>query len=241
MTPAAALLLSLADDHAPGATLAELLTRRASADLGVDWVAITAFGDDGYLGPAGISNAAAQLLEDTQMTTGEGPCHDAYADGRIVQQPDLEATGHARWPAFTATVVGLGARAAFAFPLQIGSIRLGTLDLYRGSPGPLSDEVLSRALVFADAALLVLMHLHDEVSDPEALASRAADVLVARPEVHQATGMVSVQAQVTLRDALMMLRAHAFAEDIPLWEVARRVLHHEVRFPASDVPRHDRS
>lgn len=42
MTPAAALLLSLADDHPVDASLTSLLCRRGGATLGVDGTALTA-------------------------------------------------------------------------------------------------------------------------------------------------------------------------------------------------------
>ncbi len=44
------------------------------------------------------------------------------------------------------------------------------------------------------------------------------------PEIHLATGMISVRAGVELSEALAMLRAHAFASDQPLSEVALEVV-----------------
>jgi AmiR/NasT family two-component response regulator len=51
-----------------------------------------------------------------------------------------------------------------------------------------------------------------------------------RAEVHQATGVVSVQARVRLAEALVLLRARAFADDRPLGELARDVLAGTVDF-----------
>ena len=47
---------------------------------------------------------------------------------------------------------GSGATAVFSFPLQIGAIRLGSLDCYRDAPGPFAAPAISDALVLADMA-----------------------------------------------------------------------------------------
>ncbi len=45
-----------------------------------------------------------------------------------------------------------------------------------------------------------------------------------RAEIHQATGFLSVKASVGMTEALLLLRAHAFAADRSLLDVARDVL-----------------
>jgi AmiR/NasT family two-component response regulator len=55
-------------------------------------------------------------------------------------------------------------------------------------------------------------------------------VLDDRAEVHQATGVVSVQAAVGLAEALVLLRARAFADPQPLGDLARKVLAGTVDF-----------
>ena len=49
--------------------------------------------------------------------------------------------------------------------------------------------------------------------------------------VHQASGMVSAQLEVTLAQALVQLRAHAFGNDRSLLEVAEDVVARRLRFP----------
>ena len=53
---------------------------------------------------------------------------------------DLARPSADRWPAFAGPVLDAGARAVFGFPLQVGTVRLGALNLYRDRPGPLSDN-----------------------------------------------------------------------------------------------------
>jgi AmiR/NasT family two-component response regulator len=117
----------------------------------------------------------------------------------------------------------------FAFPLRVGAIRVGVLDLYRDRAGPLSTDELAEALSFADAATLLL--LHEQASTA---ASSAVPVLDDRAEVHQATGVVSVQAAVGLAEALVLLRARAYADERPLGDLARDVLTGTVSFRNND-------
>jgi AmiR/NasT family two-component response regulator len=59
-------------------------------------------------------------------------------------------------------------------------------------------------------------------------------VLDDRAEVHQATGVVSVQAAVGLAEALVLLRARAYADERPLGDLARDVLTGTVSFRNND-------
>jgi GAF domain len=173
---------------------------------------------DGPSATIAVSGSQVALVEELQFTLGEGPSVDAVRAGRPVLQPDLARSGPARWPAFCAAALDAGVRAAFALPLLVGTVRLGSLDLYRERPGGLSDAELAEALSFADVATAVLLHLREEGG-----AGRVA-MVEDRAEVHQATGMVSVQAGVPLGQALVLLRARAYAADRPVATVARDVL-----------------
>jgi hypothetical protein len=181
--------------------------------------------DDGPAGIVAATDGAARELEELQFTLGEGPCVDASGTGRPVLQPDLAATAPLRWPAFAGGALEAGVRAVFAFPLRVGAIRVGVLDLYRDRAGPLSTDELTEALSYADAATLVL--LDAQAGSPVLV---PVSVLDDRAEVHQATGVVSVQAAVGLAEALLLLRARAFADPQPLGDLAREVLAGTVDF-----------
>ena len=77
------------------------------------------------------TDGVAAYLDDLQYTLGEGPSIDAHHLDRVVAEPELEAPEVDRWPALTPSALGAGARAVFAFPIRIGAMRLGCLNLYR--------------------------------------------------------------------------------------------------------------
>jgi GAF domain-containing protein len=209
----------------------ELLCRRlvdaCAEELPVTGVGIVLMTDSGPAGVVAVTDGPAATMEELQFTLGEGPCVDSSRTGRPVLQPDLALTGPARWPGFSAGALEAGICAIFALPLRVGGIRLGVLDLYRDEPGPLGEKDLMEALHYADAATSVLLHLQS-LAQVDGLG--ALPVLEDRAEVHQATGVVSVQAGVALPHALALLRARAFAEERPVLELARAVLRHEVSF-----------
>jgi hypothetical protein len=53
----------------------------------------------------------------------------------VVAEPDLADPVTRRWLAFTPPALQAGARAVFGFPLRVGTVRLGALNLYRDCPG----------------------------------------------------------------------------------------------------------
>jgi hypothetical protein len=111
----------------------------------------------------------------------------------------------------------------FSLPIRAGGVRLGVLDLYRGRSGPLTGEQLADALIFADIVLvLALDRLGGITPHPEEFVDGAFSDR--RAVVHQATGMVSVQLDVTVTEALARLRARAYAHDRRLAEVAADVV-----------------
>ena len=202
----------------------------------------------GIAGIVAATGGAAQQLEDLQFTLGEGPCVEASRTGRPVLCSDLLEDGLDRWPAFTPEAKGLGVAAAFTFPVQAGAISIGVLDLYRTSRGPLTDVHVDEAVAFSDAAVAVLLHLHEQggpivgpaanpmtVVDPDPGRDLAGlvDLVDRRACVHQAAGMISVQLGVDIDDALLRLRAHAWARQRPIADVAADVVARRVRFDES--------
>ena len=193
---------------------------------------------------------AAQRMEDLQFELGEGPCVEASRSGLPVLCSDLAADGGGRWPAFSPGAEAAGVAAAFTFPLRVGAISIGVLDLYRGTSGPLSGTAPQLAVAFADAAVAVLLHLqqHDRRTgghenpagngaahrpeEPEGPA--LLDLLARRAVVHQSVGMISVQLGVPLQDALLRLRAHAWSRKRPITDVAADVVARRLRFDHSE-------
>lgn len=187
------------------------------------------------------TDAGSARIEDLQFTLGEGACVDAVQGGTPVIVSDLDEPGDivvGRWPAFLEGAGAAGVRAVFAFPLRVGAITLGALDLYRDRAGDLTAGQLAAALMAADAAALALLYLSTDRRNSFAddAGWRAAHQMqVHQMQVHQATGMVKLQAGVTIEEAFLMLRARAFADGRPVADVAKDVVERRLRFPEEDL------
>lgn len=224
----AQILAGIVDDAAVSASLSNRLVRACTEALPVTGVGLALMTDSGPAGTVAATDGVAVTMEELQYTLGEGPCIDSSRTGRPVLQPDLAASGPGRWPLFAAGALEAGIEAIFAFPLSVGAIRLGVLDLYRDVPGPLTDADLAEALHFADAATAILLHL--QALDAPGSGAGLIGVIEDRAELHQATGVVAVQADVTLAQALVLLRARAFASERPILSLSRDVLTGAVHF-----------
>jgi len=175
------------------------------------------------------TNEISALIERLQYGLGEGPCVDAYNLGRSVLEPDLADPSTPRWLAFAESAIPAGVRAVFGFPLRVGAVRLGALNLYRDHPGPLTDEQHTDALVMADVAAEAVLVLQAN-APPGKLAAELEAAADFQYEVHQASGMIAAQLEVSVGDALIRLRAYAFGNERPLTEVARDVVARRLRF-----------
>jgi len=204
----------------------------------VDVLPITGAGlslitDSGHVGTVAASSPVTARVDELQFTLGEGPCVEAFQLGGPVLEPDLNAATAARWPGFAPAAIKAGVRAAFAFPLQVGAFRLGALNLFRDSEGSLTAEEIADALLLADAATRILLDLEAESATGE-VPAELDDPAMWQVEVHQATGMIMAQLNVRVDEAFVRLRAHAYATDRPLGEVARDVVARRLRLDGED-------
>ncbi|WP_404199137.1 GAF and ANTAR domain-containing protein [Streptomyces tauricus] len=195
--------------------------------LGVDGVAVS-LGTNGTLPELMWSTAGrSALLEDAQFTLGEGPGLDAHRHRTLIVLPDLERGDTHRWPAFLPEAGRLGVRALFCLPLHVGGESLGVLTAQRSEPAPMDSVQMDDAFVLSAAITAALMR-HDSWRDlfagaePQAVWHRAA--------VHQATGIISVQAGVSLTEAMVMLRSHAYRTEEPLLKTADAVVARRLHF-----------
>lgn len=241
-------LASLDRARAPDGTgggLSPAVCAAASTALGVDGLYAVVGTSAGGTVLAFGAQAVSTALEDLQFTLGEGPSLEAATAGIPVLAAELTAAA-GRWPAFTGPALELGVNAVFAFPLRIGAIDLGTLTAYRATAGPLNPGQVTDALALADAVTLTVLHSKSAEGTAAGTGTGTgtglddqpgpgwATPVTYRAEVHQATGMVSVQLGVGLAEALARLRAFAFGRDLLLADVAADVVARRLRFTEED-------
>lgn len=209
------------DLHEVGGHLRRLCAVAAST-LSASGVGLSVLARDGVRAVSTGSDVPSEKLEDLQFLLGEGPCVDALAARRPVLVAELDEAAHRRWPGYTPAARDSGVRAVFAFPLQVGAARLGAMDVFRIVSGTLSAQELRHALLFAEIAVATLLDGQDNA--PEGTVGGLADQVSHSAALFQAQGMVMVQLGVTLTEALTRIRAHTFAENRSLNDVAAEIV-----------------
>jgi hypothetical protein len=193
------------------------------ATLPVTSVGISTLGDP--LGSMTVcaSDAMAERVDEIQLDLGEGPCWQALETRRPVLEADLTATTTATWPVALEELLRAGVGALFSFPMRIGTIPVGAVDLTVGEERTLTRGQVQGAIELSTVAARRVLR--------DALLAAAADGRAdmepgrySRREVHQATGMVAAQLGVSVQDALLVLQAHAYATERTVRDVAADII-----------------
>ncbi|CAM5390054.1 ANTAR domain-containing protein OS=Streptomyces alboniger OX=132473 GN=CP975_27945 PE=4 SV=1 [Streptomyces alboniger] len=195
--------------------------------LGVDGIAVSVTTGDGLSELVWCSGEVSARFEDLQFALGQGPGPEVAASCAPVLEPYVPSLPDDRWPVLLPEMTALGIGAVFGFPLHVGAACLGTLTLQCAAPGPLPDGGMTDAWLVAGALTAALLE-GGPPQDAFAAAEDGSDFY--RAAVHQATGMISVQAAVPLAQALLLLRAHAFRHGRSVVEVADDVVARRLRF-----------
>lgn len=183
--------------------------------------------------PAALSTMCATddfaaYLDELQFDLGEGPGWEALRSRRPVLESDFVIHGSTRWPHFGAALSGSVLRGMYAFPLAVGSLELGAVGLYSTKPMVLSESEIAGATAMAETVSWQV--LRRIVTDEEP----AEDSPYSRREIHQATGMVLAQLDVSAEDAILLLRAHAFSSGRSVKEIANDVVERRLIFEAEE-------
>jgi hypothetical protein len=231
------VVLSQSDRQAFGLAVEELSNAHLNSTdlcspflrvLPVTGVAISTLGAPFGTETVCASDASAARLDELQFDLGEGPCWEALATRSPVLSGDVRHHGNPAWPVFTQTIDETDVGGLFAFPMVVGSLDIGAVELYSRHPRTLTGlEIADATMLVGLAARQVLRRTllsHTMKSDHE------ADEGYSRRVVHQATGMVLAQLNVGASDALLILQGYAFSHTRTVREVADDVVARKLDF-----------
>lgn len=225
-------LLSAVDGRR-GIDAADRLCETCVALFDVDAAAISLVFDGATNGTLGCSDEQARAYDEVQFTVGEGPCLESVALGAPVLVTDLADRTERRWPLYGPALLEMRIRGVYAIPVVVAGEYVGALDLFRALPGQLPAGELAGATLAAELAGIPVLDLLDHdlqaaVAEPGSNAWVELAVL-SRAEVSQATGMLVAQLGIEPADALLRLRAHAYATGRAATDVARDILERRLR------------
>ncbi|MFK4084790.1 GAF and ANTAR domain-containing protein [Kribbella sp. NPDC020789] len=207
----------------PRRQLADRLCDAARGVLGAtgSWIAIQ---DGATRMELSATDERARMLDGLQDVLGEGPCLTAYAGGQLTVT-SVEDQPDERWPEFSRSAwQQVGPMTIQAVPMRPGGHGFGVLAAYFTS-GRRPSQSGETAQFVANAIGAALLRDPRLTAGPDPPAKWPAQT-----ELHQATGMVIAQLQLEPDDALAILRAHAYAHDTTLAEIAHRVVTRQLDF-----------
>lgn len=194
----------------------------------VEGAAISTIAD--FLGTETVSASSplAARLDELQFDLGEGPCWDAMERGRPVLEPNIRLRPNGSWPAFSQAISEQAVGAIFAFPLVFGPLKLGAMDLYSDAPRELSArEERQSGLLASVISRMVLDRAIRRADEPDLL---EPEDQFSRRLIHQATGMVLAQLDISAEDARLLIHGHAFALNRSMREIAEEILERRLDF-----------
>jgi len=180
----------------------------------------------------GASNSMAAQFNELQFDLGEGPAWTALATRRPVLIDNFSTSKGTTWPALMKASKHSGVHAVYAFPLILGSLDIGAVSLFSNRSGGLSPAQILDAEVLVNIAAVHV--LRRSLTFQTLKSNREDNEGYSRRVVHQATGMVLAQLNLSAADALVIIHGHAFAHGRTVREVATDVVTRRLDF--SSIP-----
>jgi hypothetical protein len=200
------------------------------AALPVTGVAISTLGDPFGSETVCASDAAAARLDEIQLDLGEGPCWQALRSGVPVLEPNLQTTTADQWPIALSQMRDTQLGSVFAFPMHVGTLNVGAVDLYSQAPVPLPATAVRDAVALVHVVARRVLHRALIRVSRAGGDDQRDDGRYSRREVHQASGMLAAQTGASAADALLLLRAYAHSAGRTVRDLSADVIARNVDF-----------
>jgi GAF domain-containing protein len=169
------------------------------------------------------SDGRGRILEVVQVETGQGPCVDAFVNGRVTIADDM--TAESRWPAIKATLIQHGVLAVLGVPVRLGGVPVGSLDVYRDQAYHWDDSERAALVRYSDVigtTLTAAMAAHRAGE----LAEQLQYALDYRVVIERAIGYLMASRELDASAAFDLLRRTARNQRRRVAEIAQHVLDH---------------
>jgi len=185
---------------------------------------LTLYNHNGVERLVAASDATARRTHELEVTLAEGPSWDAARGGHVTTEHGTRL--ERRWPRYGPAVGRIGVHAVSAAPVDL------TVDHLRGAltvvgvaaPTLASSESLLRdvADALARTVLRVPSLVQPDSRDLPSLELFGDEDF--QPALHQAAGVLHERCGWDIDNAIALIRAHAYAEDRPVQDIAQEVV-----------------
>jgi GAF domain-containing protein len=202
------------------------LTDHVVSVLDVSGAGVSIGGPDGRLRFVSATDERVVRLEEQQMHSAEGPCHDAYRTGEQVLVRDLNHMS--QWPSYAPLAVKTGCQAVAGLPLRVGDVNIGALNVYADQPREWTGDDVEAAQLLADLATGYIVNAQ-RLHESRRLAEQLQLALDSRIVIEQAKGILAERRGVDPEQAFDILRGHARSHNRPLHDVAADIIDRTLR------------
>lgn len=215
------------------------VARVAASVLGDSTACGITFRYDGNMLTVASSDERAEMLDETQYRTHDGPCLEAARTGRIVDVPDTRKEG--RWPDYVAIAVEAGVRCSVSLPMTLGEDTFGALNVYGFDRSHQFDDAERRRLEIFAAQAAGTLRVGALRIDDGALLNQMEQALASRTLIDQALGIIIAQQRCTATAAFGLLRAESQRTHRRVRDVAADLIGRTSGQPPETSPAFDRT
>jgi GAF domain-containing protein len=181
---------------------------------------------DGQPTTSAATDPVIDRLDRLQYGLEEGPCLAAWARSTVVRSDDLAT--EPRWPIWSPQAVGFGVRSVLSAPMEAGDTTWGAIKVYSTSVGSYDERAEGMLHRFADQAAIFVSNVHTAQS-ADRICDELKETLRSRDVIATATGMVMARKMLDSEHAYRQLVSLARRAQIPLRELAERMVASPVR------------
>jgi GAF domain-containing protein len=167
------------------------------------------------------SEERALRLDETQYSSGDGPCLSAIRQQVVVHVPDLR-NDH-RWPAYTAAALEAGVGSSLSVPLVLEGEAIAGLNLYSTRSHGFSGEDVSLVEAYSYHASKAL-RLAVRISQLAEAKTNLMAAMESRTTIDLATGAVMAQNRCSQETAVKILKIASSTRNVKLRDIAASVV-----------------
>lgn len=175
----------------------------------------------GQLMTVASSDQTILQMDHDQYATGQGPCVAAATEGHWFHVESL--ADETRWPEFVPRAIKEGIHSILSTPLLAASRPVGALNIYSNSNRAFGPSEQELAALFATQASRIIEDAGINLPTKE-VAAQLDLALRTRELIAQAQGVLMSRDHISADDAAAHLRRTARAADLPLRQVAARIV-----------------
>ncbi len=202
------------------AALRLVVALASSAVSGADGVSVS-LERHGRMMTAAASDDTVYQMDQSQYTTGQGPCLAAAAEGHWFHVEAL--ANEKRWPDFVPQAIEEGIASILSSPLMTADRPIGALNIYSKVEGAFGPDEQKLAAVFAAHVSSLLVEARTDVSDDQARA-RIQHAMLLRTVIAHAEGILMERKGLPAEGASALLHRMSRAAENTVLEQAVDIL-----------------